>query len=280
MNRLGIFARRAAPIQITWLGQSGPMGIPEIDYMLSDKFICKSQEQVHYSEKIYHMPNFFAPFNPQVYDCIPNEQSAFEKNGYINFACFNNFIKVNDAVLKTWQEILLRTENTKLTLMSHALYDSKICENIKNSFLDRGISGSRLALQAALPKKKYLEMFNEVDIFLDSFPIGGGTTALETLLMSKPLISLFGDKMPHRIASGVLKYSGFEELVTYSREEYIEKAIKLSQDRTQLKNYHTNIRKQFLRSSICDSKLFASDLEAAFFDMWNIKLLNETQSVK
>jgi predicted O-linked N-acetylglucosamine transferase (SPINDLY family) len=113
LNRLGLFAQKPSPVQVTWLGQTGPMGLPQIDYMISDPYLVFEGEENQYIEKVFRLPKTFAPFTAPDLDIVVAEAPC-KSNGYITFGSFNNFLKINKYVLEAWAELLLKFTDSKL----------------------------------------------------------------------------------------------------------------------------------------------------------------------
>jgi len=271
LNRLALFALKPAPIQISWLGQSGPFGIDGIDYIISDKNLVLEDEDKFYLEKVYRMPDFYSSFNVNDAFYLDREikSSPYKVNGYISFACFNNMIKLNNECFNTWIQILKSVEGSKLHLKNHGINNPDIQEYINNYFSSRGIEKDRLVLEpASNTRGEYLDSYYNVDICLDPFPVGGCTTSIDAIFIGIPIISLYGNKMPHRATASILKNLNYSELIAYSKEEYIEKAVNLAKSTEQIDSYRNSIRDRFLKSKIADSSEFAKNFSDAMKIIW------------
>lgn len=258
-NRLSLFLQKPAPVQVSWLGQSGPYGLPQIDYMFANKYLVKEDEDKNYTEKIYRLPNNFAPYGKIRAGVEPKDAPCL-KNGYITFGSFNSFMKVSKTVIKTWSEILKRVPNSKLMLKSHLFASELVIKHYQGIFAKEGIEAERLILEAFnRDRESYLERYNEMDIALDSFPIGGATTTNDLLLMSVPLIAIHGNRISSRISANLLNLIGCSELIAESREEYIEKAVELASNPDKIQAYKTNIKDKYLNSSMANNQEFTED---------------------
>lgn len=258
-NRLDIFLYKAAPIQVTWLGQSGPMGLPQIDYMLSTDYLVRDGEEYHYTEKVYKLANCFAPYGTEFND-VEIKESPYKKNGYITFACFNNLMKVSPRVLETWVKILKQVPNSRLHLKSHPFDDPIVVNKYTKFFMERGIEEERIILEPYdTDRTKYMLKYNEVDIALDPYPVGGGTTTNDLLYMGIALISLEGKRMCHRISSSMLKLIDCNELIAMNEEEYIQKAVDLANDTSRIDLYKKTLREKYLNSPQVNSYQFSQD---------------------
>jgi predicted O-linked N-acetylglucosamine transferase (SPINDLY family) len=271
LNRLGIFALKPSPIQISWLGQSGPIGVNGIDYIISDNNFFLEGEEKFYLEKIYRMPDFYSSFNVDDGCYLDRElrPSPYKKNGYISFGCFNNMIKLNTECFKTWIKILQSVPDSRLHLKNHGLANNDIQNYVRKFFNKRGIDSSRLILEpASQTRGEYLNSYYEVDICLDPFPIGGCTTSIDALFVGLPIICLYGNKMPHRSTASILKNLNYSELISYSKEEYIQKAVQLAHSKEKIDYYRASMRDSFLKSNIANSSKFAKDFSNALRQMW------------
>ncbi|HEX3499780.1 MAG TPA: tetratricopeptide repeat protein, partial [Stellaceae bacterium] len=211
-NRLTLFARKPAPIQCTWLGYVGTTGLSEIDYIIADRFVIPPQDDDLYCEEPYRLPNSYLCFTP------PNEDVAVGPApilgaGAPTFGCFNNLLKINGAVVDLWSSLLAAVPRSRLYLKTAQLDDDAVRHGIASEFAARGIAGDRLRLAGGSPRQELLAAYNDVDIALDPFPFGGGTTTLEALWMGVPTITLRGDRFVGRVGESVLTTLGLAELV-------------------------------------------------------------------
>ena len=258
-NRLEVFLYKPAPVQLTWIGQSGPMGLPQIDYMLADPHSVPEGEEGQYTEKIYRMPHCFAPYGGLTTN-VEIEEAPHTKNGYITFGCFNNFIKVNPGVLETWVKILHKVPNSKLFLKSHLFKDEVSLKTVQSFFVQNEITTDRIILEPFDKNRDdYLPKYNQIDIALDPFPVGGSTTTNDLLFMGVPLIAQQGKRMSQRISAAMLSLVGCDELIADSVEDYIEKAVSLANNPDQIDLYKNTLRKKYLNSPQADSKSFTKD---------------------
>jgi protein O-GlcNAc transferase len=268
LNRLGVFAMRAAPVQVSWLGHAGPSGITNMDYILSNSDIVLSNEDQYYLEKPFRLDGIYAPFSPPQEEIIVEEAPCI-KNKYVTFGCFNNFMKINSQTINTWIEIMKQVPNSKLYLRNEMLKDTAFKEKLKNDFDQARINSNRLILEEYLyNRKNYMNEYNKIDIILDTFPACGVTTSNDALWMGVPIITLFGTRMSQRISASILKNIGLSELISTNQDEYINKAVNLSQDFNRIDRYKREIRDKYLKAEICNKEKFAKNLLRAFSVMW------------
>lgn len=271
LNRLKVFINQPCPLQMSWLGQSGPLGVPQIDYMISDSYLVQEGEENQYTEKILRLPRCFAPFSKPQND-IKVVDAPCLANGYVTFGCFNNYMKVNQQVLDTWIAILNAVPDSRLVLKARAFADDQFCQEVRAHFLSSGIDQSRIDLTCHNRNRlEYLAAYNGIDIALDPFPVGGGTTTHDTLWMSTPLITLRGVRMSHRTSADLLQQISHNELITCNVNDYILKAIELAHDHKRIHDYKLTLRGEYTNSRMCDMNQFACDFRAAIKNAWKEK---------
>ena len=267
-NRLLVFARKPAPLQITWLGHPATSGMKAMDYRITDVHAEPSGMTEHLNvEKLWRLPDIFCCYkahenSPDVIDHPP-----FEDNGYITFGCFNNFAKVTETVLKTWARILEQVPNSRLLLEITGIDHPKFKEDVEHRLKDFGFPVERVTLE---PRKKsnQFNLYNKIDIALDPFPCAGGTTSMDTMWMGVPLVTLSGKHFVSRMGVTILKNAGLPELITNSIDGYITTAVDLANDHARLKKMRHNLRDKVARSPLMDQKSFANNMETAYRDIW------------
>jgi protein O-GlcNAc transferase len=266
-NRLTMFARKPAPIQCTWLGYVGTTGLGEIDYIIADRFVIPPQDDSLYREQPYRLPNSYLCFTPPDHDIAVGELPLL-RNGAPTFGCFNNLLKINGPVLDLWSAILTAVPQAGLYLKTAQLDDEAVRHNLAEEFAARGIDRLRLRLAGGSPRHELLAAYNDVDIALDPFPFGGGTTTLEALWMGVPTITLRGDRFVGRVGESVLTTLGLTELVAAGPSAYFAAAIALAGDADRLAALRAGLRQDLVTSPLCDAASFTRDLERAYRAMW------------
>lgn len=266
-KNLHVFAMKPAPLQASWLGYFNSTGVKEIDYILLDQYSIKPEEYQFMTEKVINLPetrlNYFPPEDNVHY---PTVTPAIQ-NGYITFGCYQSLLKINKEVLKAWSEILTKVPNSKLRIQEKSLKNEYVRQEFLNELKTFGLE-DKVILVEGVAHQEYLKSYSEVDIILDTFPFTGGTTTCEALWMGIPTLTIEGDTIIGRQTTSFLKELKMNEWVAENKEQYIQKAVDLSQDLTQLNNIRQNLRKEFLESSICDARNFALDFEEVLEEMW------------
>lgn len=260
--RTRIFALRAAPIQINFLGYPGTMGAPFMDYLIADGTVVPRAQQADYAEKIVYLPGSFLPFdsNYKIADrTFSREELGLPIAGFV-FCCFNNSHKIMPEVFDRWMRILDRVEDSVLWL-SQA--NPEMCENLRKEASRRGIDGRRIVFaqrMASLPE--HLARLRAADLFLDTSPYNAHATALDALWAGVPLLTCAGRSFASRVAAGLLRTAGLPELIAGSPPEYEEKAYELAADAVRLNQLRRALAQK--GTPLFDTERYTRDLEAAF----------------
>ncbi len=268
-NSLLVFARKPAPVQVTWLGYPNTTGLSTMDYRLTDAIAdpVGEADRLH-SEELVRMEQGFLCY--QADESAPGvvQPPCLEK-GHITFGNFNDLAKTNQKVVELWAKILHAVPGSHLLMKAKQLADEKVKANYLAMFSKEGVAQDRIDLQGRMPDKEdHLALYNSVDIGLDPFPYNGTTTTCEALWMGVPVVTLLGDRHAGRVGASILQRLGLEELVADSIEEYLLKARKLAGDRDRLKVMRSILRERMQRSELMDSHNFTRELEKVYHRMW------------
>lgn len=272
-ERLEIVVRRPAPVQVAHLGFPGTLGIPEIDFLIADNNVVKPGEDQYYTEKLYRMPHVFTHCKLQE---IPETitELPYKKNGYITFGSLNTLHKITEEVMLAWAEIMNAIPNSQLLIDSRVLRHEANQKMLFETFAKGKITKDRIKIKYSDKRGEFLDTYNHIDIALDPFPYTGGTSTIESLMMGVPLVTVEGDRWISRMSATKLKGTGHEELIAQSIQEYKTKYIELAQDISRLENYRNTLRQDLINSGMNINR-YIKDLEQAFFDMWNSKMITE-----
>ena len=267
-NRLPIFINRPAPIQASWISYPGTTGIPEIDYMIGDRFVIPENESGHFTEKIFRLPNMWVCFTPPDFNIDISEPPVI-KNGYVTFGSFNHLSKINKKVIFLWAKVLKSIPKSKLFLKTKQLNDSYLKEKIISEFKGNGIDLNSIILEGSSPRNKLLNSYNKIDIALDPFPYSGGVTSLEAIWMGVPVLTKKGSRFVSHTTESINHNLGMPDWVADNENEYVKKAIKFSSNLQFLIEINKNLRQKAIKSPLFNSPLFAKQLNNAFWEMWN-----------
>lgn len=267
-NRLLAFARKPAPVQLTWLGYPSTTGLRAMDWLLTDASLDPPGMTEHLLvEKPWRMKDVFCVYRPHDGSPEPIGRLPADDNGYITFGCFNNFAKVTPQVIALWCQILVQVPTARLLLEANALEDPSFAADVRGRFAAGGVDPARLELLGRRPEHQY-HLYNRIDIALDPFPCNGGTTTFDTLWMGVPLVSLEGGHMMARMGGDLLRHAGLGELAVGSEAAYAETAIALANDLPRLRSMRDGLRDRVRQSPLMDAPLFARNFEAAMRGMW------------
>jgi predicted O-linked N-acetylglucosamine transferase (SPINDLY family) len=266
-NRLLVFARKPAPIQVTWAGYVGSTGLSAMDYLIADYRHAPEGVESYYAERIIRLPFGYICYESPAY--APDVESLpFERNGFITFCGFHNPTKVNDDIIMAWAKILNAVPNSKLVLKYHRMNANGIHNRISDQFRLRGIESSRLILEGKSQHVELLARYNDIDIALDTFPYSGGLTTCEAVWMGVPVITVPGETFASRHSLSHLTNIGVPELVADDVADYVAKAVELANDIPRLSVYRSGLRDQMANSPLCDGVKFARDFTSAMRDIW------------
>lgn len=240
--RTALFAERLAPIQINYLGFPGTMGSKYHDFIIADPQLIPPEYSQFYSEKIIYLPHLFQVFDAKrVIGNKPSKNSLNLPDDKFIFGCFNNTYKITPKIFTSWIKILKEVNNSILWL----LQDNQLAtDNLKKEFNKHGLDLSRLIFTTRTNYEEYLERYQLMNLFLDTFPFNGGTTANDCLWSGTPLITIAGQSYGSRMASSLLKASNLTDLITYSMEEYTCKAIDLGNNPEKIAIYKKQLKEQ------------------------------------
>lgn len=256
-NRLGVFARKPAPVQCTWLGYPNTTGLSQIDYRITDAVADPPglTEQFH-AEKLLRMPRSFIVFEP-----LESSSVAPLPEQDLTLCCFNNLAKVPDGLLVLWSEILRQLPEARL-LLKYAFFSDPFVQELTISRLVRHrIDPQRVVMTGFTPAKaEHLGMYGRCHIALDTFPYNGTTTTCEALWMGVPVVTQAGRAHVSRVGASILSAMGCPELIASSGTDYIKKVVSLAQDRSRLRQYRAGLRDRMRLSPLMDVEAFAADL--------------------
>lgn len=274
-NRLLVFARKPVPVQVTWLGYAGTTGLSAMDYRLTDPFIDPPGEEQFYAEKTVRLPSSFWSYEPVDRSLEANSLPA-KTSGRITFGSLNNFAKVTSEALDLWAKILALVPHSKLVILSPP---GKHRGDVLGRFERAEVESARIEFVDRQPIAEYLGQFHRIDIALDPFPCGGGTTTCDAMWMGVPTITLRGRTAVGRHGVSILSNVGLQDWIAGSSQEYLDIAAKMSQDLNVLSLLRAGLRKRMEVSVLMDSARFATDLELAYREMW-IQYLAQRASAK
>ena len=258
-DRIEIFNSRISPVQMSWLGYPNTVGFPTIDYLISDENLIKKEEEKYYHEKIIKLSGIW---NSHSGFKLSREiiSSPIKKNNYITFGSFNNFLKISDEVIEVWSKILKNVFKSKLILKSSLTVNK---EKLLQKFKKNGVHNSIEFYDKKdfLSTKDHLNLYQKIDIALDTFPYNGVTTTFEALWSGVPVITMRGFNMNSRCGESILKNANLEYLISKNKEDYVNKALYYSKNLKNLDDLRKTIYENILNTTLFDSKKFSTDFQ-------------------
>jgi protein O-GlcNAc transferase len=268
-NRLLMFARKPAPVQVTWLGYPNTTGLNAIDYRLVDAVTDPAGEADAWaSETLVRLEDGFLCYRGLRNAPEPTSPPCL-KTGTVTFGSFNNPAKISGATFDAWAKLLRRLPEARLLLKARPFADAATRALFLAHLGARGIAEDRVELLSWLPgAAEHLALYHRVDIALDPFPYNGTTTTFEALWMGVPVITLRGHRHAGRVGASLLTQIRLTDLIANSPEEYIEIAVALAENLGRLDDLRCALRPRMAASTMCDERAFACKMEAAFRSMW------------
>jgi len=267
-NRLMIFPRRPAPVQVNWLGYPNTTGLDAFDYRLVDAITDPPGYSDRFaSETLQRLPSGFLCYRGYE-EAPPVAPTPCLENGHITFGSFNNLTKVTRKVVDLWCRILKELPTARLILKSHQLEDQELRDHYVAWFQENGIDPARVEMFARIPGlADHLNFYGRVDIALDSFPYNGTTTTCEALWMGVPVLAMDGNSHRARVSKSILHRIGLPELVAADEAGLLAKAVALAGQPQRLQEMRQGMRARMGQSPLCDERGFAADMEQLFAEM-------------
>jgi protein O-GlcNAc transferase len=266
-NRLLVFARKPAPIQISWIGYEGTTGLAAMDYLLADRFVVPEGSERHYRETVLRMPDGYLCYDPPE-AAPPVGPPPSLKEGFATFGSFNNPAKITPEVVAVWSRILRGAPTARLVMKYRGLGDPSVRKRFLDLFAANGVGAQRLDLLPSSAYSDYLASYHRVDVALDPFPFSGSTITCESLWMGVPVITLPGDTFASRHSLDHLSNVGLTETIARDPDEYIDLAISLAGDPSRLLALRSGLRERMAASPLCDGKRFATHLLSILHGEW------------
>ena len=268
-NRLPLFARRVAPVQVSYLGYLGTTGVPAMDYRFTDAVADPpGRTESFSSEQLVRLEGGMFVYEGNRAVEVPPEPPV-TRTGGITFGSFNPLTKITEATLRRWSAVLAGVPGSRLLIKAASLGAAAQRETLWRRAVAAGVDPERLALLGPEEQvAQHLARYNEVDIAVDTYPYNSITTAFEALWMGVPLVTRAGPTQISRFAASTLTHVGLDDLIVTTEADYVERAISLARDVDRLRDLRRALRARMDASSLCDSHRLARGVEAAYRDMW------------
>ena len=271
-NHLKVFAEKPAPIQVTWLGYPNTTGLQAVDYRIVDDITDPERYDIYCTEKLIRIPECFICYKPPDLE-VDLGMLPCERNGYVTFGSFNNLSKISNNILGAWSDILRKIPESRLILKNRSLTNKSTKAEFHQYFMNQGVAEERLILMGATTSiYEHLELYNRIDIAVDTYPYNGTTTTCEALWMGVPVITLLGNRHASRVSASLLRNVGLNDLVAKDRIEYVSIACSLAENISYLRELHLDLRQRLLNSPLCNQRQFAKNIETAYLEMCKEKI--------
>lgn len=267
-NRMLAFARKPAPIQVTYLGYPDTTGLKAMDYRITDALSDPpGAGDAFYTERLLRLPTAWCyramAESPQV------RPPPVTSRGFVTFGSFNNLAKLSPGTVGLWTKVLTAVPDSRLLLKARALCDAPTCERVKNLFVEQGIASERIELRAHVRGvDEHLRQYQDIDIALDTYPYHGTTTTCDALWMGVPVVTLAGARHVSRVGQSLLTNVALAELVANTTDEYVELASALAGDSPRMQKLRADLRRRMTISPLSDAVAFTRDFEAILRHIW------------
>ena len=279
-QRLGIFAYRPAPIQISYLGYPGTTGANFIDYIVADPIVIPTDQVSAYSEKIIYLPNTYQPNdNTRSISTKMGTRKDMElpEKGFV-FCCFNSNYKISSAEFDIWMRLLSKVKGSVLWLLKSNQWAE---ENLKKEAEKRGVQKDRLVFAERLPIDEHLARHIHADLFIDTFNVNAHTTASDALWAGLPVVTKLGQSFVARVAGSLLNAVGLPELITKNEKDYEELIFELATNPDKLKKIKDKLAANRLTHPLFDTESYTKDLENGYYKAYNNYFEgNKTKNIK
>lgn len=260
-----LFARKPAPVQAHWLGYPGTSGSLAMDYRITDPYLDPpGGDDAFYFERSVRLPEaYWCAKRPD--SCPPVNALPALETGHVTFGSMNGFLKLNDAVIDRWGDVLNGVENSRMLI---AAPEGSARRRVIERMGAKGIDAGRLEFSSRIPYREYMKLHHRIDIMLDAYPWTGHATSVNSLWMAVPIVTLFGATAPSRGTLSMLSNLGLADWATDSPQEYVRIAIEKAADLPRLAELRSTLRQRVEESPLGDCARFARNMETAYRRMW------------
>ncbi|HVJ51886.1 MAG TPA: tetratricopeptide repeat protein [Aliidongia sp.] len=266
-TRISVFARRAAPIQLSWAGYVGTIGLDTYDGIIADPVEIPPGHDHHYVEPVIRLPNCYVCYDPPPKPPAVTPLPCLQE-GHVTFGCFNRPAKINSVLAAVWARILDAVPGSRLLMVYGGLGEASTRESVLRILEDGGLDGARVDLVGRTEQAELLEAYGRVDLALDPFPYSGGVTTLEAMWMGVPTVTLVGETFAGRHSASHLTAAGLDQFCTRTADDYVACAVDWTQRPEALAALRATLRAQLAASPLMDARGFGRDLAEALEQQW------------
>ena len=271
MQRMPLFAQRAAPVQATFLGYPGSTGVPNMDWIVADPMVAPDGSEALFSEQVMRLPHTVFCFAPEENYPFPTFTEEQVKRP-LTFASFNNVSKLTPRSLALWAQVLQAVPNSRLMLKAPSFKDEAAVKVFVQRFKQLGVALDRLEFRGPSGLRDMMTEYADVDIALDPVPYNGGTTSLQAMWMGVPVLTIEGGHFVSRMGASFMQAAGLPDWVASDEADFVRRAVALSQDRQALLALKQGLRNRLLSSPAWDIDAYARDMQSAVRQMWMASL--------
>lgn len=272
-HRLLALARRAAPVQVTWIGCANTLGMRAMDYRLTDWTVSPPGSEIYNSETLFRL-DAVASYAPPLSAPLSLEPPML-MHGHPTLISLNNSKKVTNEMLQLWRDILERQPDAHLVVMTQEINQEKAVKQMQPRLEKLGFPLDRVIISKQLPLDDFMTLGGLADIALDTFPISGGTTTLHSLWMGLPIVTLEGHNESSQVSATMLRGLGYDDWIVSDKQAYVDKVAGLMQDVEGLREHRRTVRARLQASHWMAYSVRTAELERAFKLMWINHLLGE-----
>jgi predicted O-linked N-acetylglucosamine transferase (SPINDLY family) len=266
-SRMGVFALRPSPIQVSYLGYPGTSGTEYIDYIMADAMVIPAEHRTYYTEQVVWLPGSYFPTDSTKAVSerhISRAELGLPEDGFV-FCCFNNSYKITPDIFEIWMRLLKKVAGSVLWL---SIRDATAIRNLRTQAQMRGVSPERLVFAGRMELSDHFARHRQADLFLDTFYYNAHTTASDALWAGLPVLTCLGNTFAGRVAASLLNAVGLPELITYSHQEYESLALQLATDRQRLMSLRDKLARNRGTQPLFDTVRFTKHVETAYTAMW------------
>jgi predicted O-linked N-acetylglucosamine transferase (SPINDLY family) len=271
-SRLLVFARKPAPVQVTWLAYPGTTGLSTMDYRLTDPHLDPMGFDDRYTEKSIRLPETFWCYEPHgmsedIHEVLPDAgELPAHKNGFFTFGCLNGFYKINRQTIERWARLMQHVERSRLHLLTPC---GRCREDVLAQLQPLGITSNRVEFIPSQIRSRYLAEYRRIDLCLDPLPYNGHTTSLDAFWMGVPVLTQVGRTLVGRAGLSQLINLQLPDFAAEDEEQFIALGRRWAEDLSVLSEIRRTLRERMASSPLMDAKKFAGRMESAFRYMWN-----------
>jgi predicted O-linked N-acetylglucosamine transferase (SPINDLY family) len=265
-HRLGVLASGPAPIQVDH-GSVTTVGMDQIRYRLTDEVLDPPASRRYYLEELVYLPGGLVCYRPD--DVMPDVGPLpARRNGCVTFGSFAHHLKIHTGVVGLWAAVLRQVQGSRLLIKCPGGHDAQVRAYLDRQFQACGVDAQRVRVLGWIPKPGHWDLYNQVDIALDTYPFNGCLTTLEGLWMGVPTVTLMGETYVSRVGADILGRVGMGACVASTPDQMVAKAVALAGDLDSLARIRAGLRERMKVSPLYDARRFAREMEAAYRRMW------------